>query len=99
MAQYFAEALRVARVAIVVNDLERTWLHYRLARLMSLIDPSRLSKHDGPVSVHQAWTRDELAGFASATGHSFALRRGYLFRLGLIIWKKPPGARALSKQS
>ena len=84
---YFAEALRVARVAIVVNDLERTRLHYRLSRLMSLVDPSRLSKHDGPVSVGQAWTFEEQAALAGATGHSFALRRGYLFRLGLVIWK------------
>ena len=93
VAQYFTEALRVARVAVVVNDLERTWLHYRLARLMSLIDPSRLSKHDGPVSVRQAWTHQELHELAAATGHSFALRRGYLFRLGLVIWKKQPQRR------
>ncbi len=94
VALYFAEAMRVARVAVVVNDLERTWLHYRLAKLMSLVDPSRLSQHDGPVSVHQAWTFEELAAFASTTGYSFALRRGYLFRLGLILWKQElqPGA-------
>ncbi len=88
IGRYFEEALRVARIAVVVNDLERNALHYRLARLMSFVDPSRLSRHDGPVSVRQAWTRDELASFAAATGHDFELRRGYLFRLGLILWKQ-----------
>ena len=84
---YLREALRVARVAVVVNDLERTPLHYRLAKLMSLVDPSRLSKHDGPVSVRQAYTYVQLKAFAAATGHRFELGRGYLFRLGLILWK------------
>jgi ubiquinone/menaquinone biosynthesis C-methylase UbiE len=87
VAEYLREALRVARVAVVVNDLERHWLHYRLACLMSVADPSRLSRHDGPVSVRQAYTRDELAEFATAMGHRFELYRGYLFRLGLIVWK------------
>jgi hypothetical protein len=84
---YLREALRVARVAVVVNDLERSWLHYRLAKLMSLVDPSRLSKHDGPVSVRQAYTCEELRAFAAETGHRFEIHRGYLLRLGLILWK------------
>ena len=86
-ARYLREALRVARIAVVVNDLERTWLHYRLARLMSLVDPSRLSKHDGPVSVRRAYTRDEIRQLATARGHRFELSRGYLFRYGLVLWK------------
>ena len=88
VVRYLQEALRVARIAIVVNDLERSWLHYQLARLMSLVDPSRLSKHDGPVSVRQAYTKAEVAALAAASGHRFELRRGYLFRLGLIVWKQ-----------
>ncbi len=85
-ARYLREALRVARVAVIVNDLERNWLHYRLARLMSLVDPSRLSKHDGPVSVRRAYTADEVAALARQTGHRFEIVRGYLFRFGLILW-------------
>ena len=87
VGMYLREALRVARVAVVVNDLERSWLHYRLAKLMSLVDPSRLSKHDGPVSVRQAYTLRELTAFAAATGCRFEISRGYLLRLGLILWK------------
>ena len=86
--QYLQEALRVARVAVVVNDLERTWLHYRLARLMSLVDPSRLSRHDGPASVRQAYTLEELRALAESTRRPYELERGYLLRLGLIVWKR-----------
>lgn len=89
-ARYLREALRVARIAVVVNDLERHWLHYRLSRLFSLIDPSRLSKHDGPVSVRRAYTTEEVRELAEATGRSYELRRGFLFRYGLILWKETP---------
>jgi len=86
-ALYLLEALRVARVAVVVNDLERHWLHYGLARLFSLVDPSRISRHDGPISVRRAYTLDEISRLAAATGRAFELTRGYLFRYGLILWK------------
>jgi len=87
--RYLAEALRVARVAVLINDLERNWLHYQLARLMSLIDPSRISRHDGPVSVQQSYTPAELRLIAEETGCPFEMHRGYLFRMGLILWKYP----------
>jgi ubiquinone/menaquinone biosynthesis C-methylase UbiE len=87
-ALYLREALRVARVAVIVNDLERRWLHYRLARLFSLIDPSRLSRHDGPVSVRRSYTVEEIQQLARTTGHAFEIHRGYLFRYGLILWKQ-----------
>jgi ubiquinone/menaquinone biosynthesis C-methylase UbiE len=86
-AQFLAESLRLARVAVVINDLERTRLHFWLARLFSLADPSPLSRHDGPVSVRQAYTRSELDRLLQQTGHRYGIRRGFLFRLGAILWK------------
>jgi hypothetical protein len=79
--------LRVARIAVVVNDLERGRLHYLLARLASLVDPSRISRHDGPASVRQAYTADELRGLLRHTGCRFELPRGFLFRIGAVVWK------------
>lgn len=84
--RYLAEARRVARVAVIINDLERHALHYRLAQLYSLIDPSRISRHDGPVSVRRAYTFRELAELLSASGASFLLMRAPLFRLGAVVW-------------
>jgi ubiquinone/menaquinone biosynthesis C-methylase UbiE len=84
--RYLAEAQRVARVAVVINDLERSAIHYRLAQLNRVIDPSRISRHDGPVSVRRAYTRNEFAGMLKSTGNSFHLERAWLYRLGAVLW-------------
>jgi hypothetical protein len=84
---FLRESLRLARCAVVINDLERTPLHHALAKLFSLVDPSQLSRHDGPVSVAQAFALAELGDLLRASGHRFELARGYLFRLGAILWK------------
>ncbi len=86
IVRYLAEALRVARVAVVINDLERSATHYRLAQLNRILDRSRISRHDGPVSVRRAYTRSELAGMLTNTGHSFHLERAWLYRLGAVLW-------------
>jgi ubiquinone/menaquinone biosynthesis C-methylase UbiE len=87
IARYLAEAQRVARIAVVINDLERSALHYRLALLNRIIDRSRISRHDGPVSVRRAYTYSELARMLTNTGSSFLLERAFLYRLGAILWR------------
>ena len=84
--RYLAEAQRVARVAVVINDLERTSCHYRLAKLNRILDRSRISRHDGPVSVRRAYTRGELDRMLTNTGRSFHLERAWLYRLGAVLW-------------
>jgi ubiquinone/menaquinone biosynthesis C-methylase UbiE len=84
--RFLAEAQRVARVAVIINDLERTTLHYRLAQLNRIIDRSRISRHDGPVSVRRAYTRRELTRMLQNTGRSFLLERAWLYRLGVVLW-------------
>ena len=86
--RFLQEALRVCRVAVLVNDVERTRMNYFLSRLYSLVDPSELSQHDGPTSVCQAYTFQELKNMLQETGSGFELRRGFLYRLGAILWKK-----------
>ena len=90
VTRFLEEAVRVARVAVMINDLERTRVHYALARLFSLVDPSRLSRHDGPVSVRQAYTARELAGFLAATGCCGTVRQRPLFRLAATLWVQAP---------
>jgi len=85
--KFLREALRLARVAVVINDLERTRTHFLLAKCFSLVDPSRLSRHDGPASVRQAYTAGELYDLRRKTGCRYEIQRGYLFRLGAILWK------------
>jgi hypothetical protein len=88
IVRYLAEAQRVARVAVVINDLERAALHYRLALLNRIIDPSRISRHDGPVSVRRAYTYNELSFMLTNTGCGFHLERAWLYRLGAVLWCK-----------
>jgi ubiquinone/menaquinone biosynthesis C-methylase UbiE len=90
ITRYLAEARRVARIAVVINDLERSALHYRLAQLNRIIDHSRISRHDGPASVRRAYTYNELARMLANTGCSFLLERAYLYRLGAILWCGEP---------
>lgn len=83
---YLQEALRVSRVAVLINDIERTRINYFLSKLQTLVDPSWLSRLDGPTSVHQAYTFQELREMLQETGSKFELRRGVIFRLGAILW-------------
>ncbi len=86
VAVFLRESLRVARVAVIINDLERTPFHYLLARLFALVDPSRISRHDGPVSVRQAYSAAEMRLMLAATGHRATVQRRFLFRLAVTLW-------------
>ena len=84
---FLKESLRVARVAVLINDVERTRTNYILSKMQRLIDPSRLSRHDGPTSVRQAYTFQELQEMLRQTGCQFEMERGWVYRLGAIAWK------------
>lgn len=86
VSTFLREALRVARLAVLINDLERTRLHYALSKTFSLVDPSRLSRHDGPASVRQAYSRDEMLAMVRATGAKAAVQRRFLHRLAVTLW-------------
>ena len=63
------EAGRVARL-VVVNELERGWLNYIGARLLAWTwwRANPLTRHDGPISVLRAFSRDELRDIAGLAG-------------------------------
>jgi ubiquinone/menaquinone biosynthesis C-methylase UbiE len=77
------EMTRIARRAVVINDLERGWVPWLVMKMLS---PgfSRLVRYDGPVSVRQAYTAPELARLAGARPHTVV--RLFPYRLGLILW-------------
>lgn len=89
---FLREALRVSRVAVLINDLERGRIHYCLSRIAALVDPSRFNRHDGPASVHKSYTRAELCNLLQATGCRYTVQRGYLYRMGGIAWRTSPAA-------
>jgi len=81
-----AELARVARSAVVVNDLRRSYAAYWLARLLARGPASRLGRHDGPLSVLRAYTPDEARELARRAALDAKVRQAP-FRL-LLEWEK-----------
>jgi hypothetical protein len=85
------EALRVARYAMVVNDVVRNSLHYWLAVAGRALYRSRLTRHDAPVSVQRGYTIPEMRGMLLSSGAATVeIKSHYLFRMGAIAWKEKP---------
>jgi SAM-dependent methyltransferase len=81
------EAARVARTAVIVNELERCMPNYLGARFLALTRwrSNRLTRHDGPLSVLQAFSADELRAVAAAADlRTITLRRRFFFRLVMV---------------
>ena len=86
--QVLSRLAAVASEALVISDLERHWLPYLFIRYTPWFARSPITRHDGPASVRQAYTLDELAAVAAAAGFTdFEVRRFVPFRLGLTLWK------------
>jgi ubiquinone/menaquinone biosynthesis C-methylase UbiE len=64
-----AEMGRVARLGVVVNDLDRGWLAWLGAWLFGhLLTGNRYTRHDAPLSVRRAYRADEAADLLRAAG-------------------------------
>jgi hypothetical protein len=85
--RFVQEGLRVARVAVLINDLRRHPMHLALV-YTGLLLFSRLTRHDAPVSVRRAYTPVELSAILSrAQARRVDIASHYLFRMGAIVWK------------
>lgn len=63
------EMARVARLGVVVNDLDRGWLGWIGAWLLGhLLTGNRYTRHDAPVSVRRAYRVSEMAEMLRAAG-------------------------------
>jgi ubiquinone/menaquinone biosynthesis C-methylase UbiE len=82
------EALRVCRHAVLINDLIRHPIHLALVYAGSPLYRSRLTRHDAPASVRQAYTMREMHDMLRQTSAArVEIDRYYLFRMGVIVWK------------
>ena len=81
---------RVARRAVVVTDLERSWPALAGVWLVAHVAiRSRLTRHDGPLSVRRSYTVAELSALAQQAGLNGAVVRAHApFRLALS-WDRP----------
>ena len=92
---FLAEAARVARHGVVLNDLVRARLHWLGARaLLGVTTRTRYTRHDGPLSVRRAYTRMELRALLAAGGlrpvAEVAAFAGH--RVAIAAVRIPPGA-------
>jgi ubiquinone/menaquinone biosynthesis C-methylase UbiE len=89
VTQFARESLRVCCQAVLVNDLIRDPLHLALVYAGMPLYRSRLTRHDAPASVRQAYTIKEMRKvFQQSGAASVEVRGHYLYRMGVIAWKK-----------
>jgi len=91
-ARLLAELARVARRAVVVNDLERHRVPWAVITLLTRLSGSRLVRHDGPLSVLRGWRAPELLALADAAGLGARAHVRHLFpyRLVLVVERGGP---------
>jgi ubiquinone/menaquinone biosynthesis C-methylase UbiE len=90
VTRFVQESLRVARHAVLINDLVRNPLHLAFAYAGAPIYRSRLTRHDAPASVRRAYTPDELRSMLAPAGAIHVnIDRYFFFRMGVIAWKRP----------
>ncbi|HEY6972211.1 MAG TPA: methyltransferase domain-containing protein [Candidatus Angelobacter sp.] len=89
VVQFTSEALRIARYAVLINDLIRHPLHVALAYAGYTLYRSRLTRHDSVASVRRAYTIAEIEDMLRQTcASTIEVRRFFPFRMGVIAWKQ-----------
>jgi ubiquinone/menaquinone biosynthesis C-methylase UbiE len=91
IVRFAKEGLRVARHAFLVHDLERHPLHLALSYLGMPLYRSRITRHDAVASINRAYTVKEVRKILSsvASAENIEIRKFFLFRMGVIVWKQP----------
>lgn len=88
VVQCVNEGLRVCRVAVIINDLVRNPAHLGLVYAGLPLYRSRLTRHDAPASVRQAYTVEEMRDLLRKSNAArMEITRHFLFRMGVIAWK------------
>ena len=89
LVEFVTEGLRVCRVAVLINDLVRHPVHLGLVYAALPLFHSRITRHDAPASVRRAYTPDEVTDLLKhTTAARVEIQRYYLFRMGVIVWKR-----------
>jgi ubiquinone/menaquinone biosynthesis C-methylase UbiE len=89
LASFAAEALRVGRCALLVNDLVRHPVHVALVYAGFPLMKSYVSRFDGLASVRRAYLPEEMRRIllSGAAARKIEISRHFLFRMGVIAWK------------
>jgi len=87
LVTFFSRMRTQVKVGIVINDIHRHWLAYHSIRLLtSAFSKSSMVRHDAPVSVARAFSRDELVSILREAGFSqYTIRWMWAFRWQVVI--------------
>jgi SAM-dependent methyltransferase len=85
--RFVREGLRVARRAVLINDLRRSPMHLALVYAGFPLFRSKLTRNDGPASVRAAYTAEEIRELLRGVGGKVEIENHYLYRMGVIVWK------------
>ncbi len=80
----------MSRSGFIINDLHRSRIaHAFILILTRLVTKNRLTRHDAPVSVMNAFTPSEMAEMAQEAGvKCFTVNRHFPYRIGLVSTRK-----------
>jgi ubiquinone/menaquinone biosynthesis C-methylase UbiE len=88
LTRFVNESLRVCRIAVLINDLVRHPIHLAFVYAGLPLFRSRITWHDAPASVRQAYTPQEIKTILKQSAASkVEVQRHYLFRMGVVAWK------------
>ena len=87
VVRFVDEALRVAKIGVLLNDLRREPMHLALMYAGYPIF-GRVTMHDGVASVRRSYTPGELHSILKKTVASrIDMENRFLYRMGVIVWK------------
>ncbi len=85
--KFLAQFLKLANLGVVINDLQRSTIAYRLFQAYSRVFmKSAMARHDGLISIERAFTKNELLSYTSKLGvQSFSIKWRWAFRYLWIL--------------
>lgn len=88
LTRFVNEGLRVCHRAVIINDLVRDPLHLVTVYAGLPLYRSRITRHDAPASVRQAYTEAEMHEILSGThARNVEIERHFFYRMGIVAWK------------
>jgi ubiquinone/menaquinone biosynthesis C-methylase UbiE len=88
LVEFVDDALRVCRIALLIDDIVRHPVHLSLVYAALPLFRSRLTWHDAPASVRQAYKPQEFQALLAQTKAArVEIHRHFLFRIGVTAWK------------